>query len=306
LERRLQSRSSASLPFSAGDREVQTKTIRTHNRLGIFQISIISRHFCGVATLDRLAAVETPLQRIDARAKLIVTLALLAAVVSYDKYTVAALLPFIVFPVTMAIAGRIPIKLIVTGTAAGLPFALAVCIFNPLLDREPMLQLHGIAVSGGWVSLTSVLLKFSITVSSTIILLATTGITNICLGLQKMGIPESVTVQILLMYRYIFVLLDEFRKITRSHNNRTFGRERMRICTYTAILKSLLQKSITRSQRIFRAMQNRGFNGRIIAQSGKMRFTSRDAIFTICALTAITILRFNLYRYAVAPAGGEF
>ena len=55
--------------------------------------------------LDRHAYIDSAVHRLDPRAKVIATLAYIIAVVSYPKYSVAQLFPFLLFPMTMAIMG---------------------------------------------------------------------------------------------------------------------------------------------------------------------------------------------------------
>lgn len=103
-----------------------------------------------IGTLDRLAAGDTPLHRLDPRAKLITTLGFILTVVSYGRYEVAALLPLLIFPLTLAIQADIPGPYLLRKLLIASPFALMVGIFNPLLDQAVMLHVAGLDVSGGW------------------------------------------------------------------------------------------------------------------------------------------------------------
>ena len=58
--------------------------------------------------MDRLAAGETALHRLDPRAKVLVTLAFIGTVISYGKYAVTGLIPLIIFPVVMISLGNLP------------------------------------------------------------------------------------------------------------------------------------------------------------------------------------------------------
>ena len=55
--------------------------------------------------LDRLARQDTAVHRVDPRAKVVATAVFVVCVVSFDRYEVVALLPFVVFPVVLAAEG---------------------------------------------------------------------------------------------------------------------------------------------------------------------------------------------------------
>ena len=172
--------------------------------------------FFDLGRLDRLGRQDSPLHRLDPRAKILTTAVFLVCVVSFGQYDVAPLLPYAIFPIALASAGRIPFDYLLKKLLIVSPFALLVGIFNPLLDQETRLQLGSLAVSGGWISFTSILLRFALTVSAALILIAITRFENLCLGLQRLGVPQVFTLQLLFLYRYLFVLVDEARRLVRA------------------------------------------------------------------------------------------
>ena len=109
-----------------------------------------------IGYLDTLAGQDTALHRLDPRAKLLATMAFVLAVVSFGKYEIAAMLPFAAFPLYLAAAGSIPLSFLARKLAIVSPFILFVGIFNPLLDREVILQLGSLGISGGWISFASI------------------------------------------------------------------------------------------------------------------------------------------------------
>jgi len=55
------------------------------------------------------------------------------------------------------------------------------------LDRQTILTLGPVAISGGWVSFASILVRFVLTVAATLALVAGTGIHGVCRGLELLG-----------------------------------------------------------------------------------------------------------------------
>ena len=65
--------------------------------------------FLDFRLLDLLATGDSALHRLDARAKVLVTLVFIVCTMSFHRYAVAALIPFFVFPMAVVTAARLPI-----------------------------------------------------------------------------------------------------------------------------------------------------------------------------------------------------
>ena len=210
-----------------------------------------------------LAARDTWVHRLDPRTKVLTTLAFIVAVTSFGRYDVAALLPFLLFPIVLMAAGDVPFAYVARRLVVALPFAFFVGIFNVFIDREAMARFGPVAVSGGWVSFTSILLRFALTVGAALILIATTGLEAVCVGLARLRVPRVFVVQLLFMYRYIFVLIDEGARAVQAHHLRAPDRRRIRMRTFGPLAGHLLLRALDRAQRIHVAMLCRGFDGEI-------------------------------------------
>ena len=85
--------------------------------------------------LDYLSRMDSPVHRLDPRAKAADRPGFHRAVVSFGKYEISALLPFFFFPVVMIALAGLPGRLSLRKILLLLPFALLIGIFNPLFDR---------------------------------------------------------------------------------------------------------------------------------------------------------------------------
>lgn len=213
--------------------------------------------------MDTLATGGTPLHRLDPRAKLITTLAFIVAVVSFDKYTLSALIPFFVFPLVMIAGGGLPFAYLLRKVLVVAPFALFVGAFNPLLDREILFRLGGLGISGGWVSYLSILIRFGLTVTAALTLIALTGFNTVCLGLEKLAVPRPFVIQLLFLYRYIFVLTDEAARLVRARSLRVFEASGLGFKPFVSMVGHLLLRTLDRAQRVHLAMRCRGFEGQM-------------------------------------------
>ncbi|MDO8987537.1 MAG: energy-coupling factor transporter transmembrane component T, partial [Coriobacteriia bacterium] len=166
--------------------------------------------------LDQLAYADTPIHAIDPRAKVLTTIVFLVCVVSFGKYEVLGMLPFAIYPLFLAADADLPFGFLGSKLLAVAPFAVVIGMFNPLLDRDVVVQIAGIGISGGWVSFISILLRFALTTMAALVLIATTSFTGICMALEKLGMPDVLATQLLLLYRYIFVLGEETMRMARA------------------------------------------------------------------------------------------
>ena len=137
-----------------------------------------------------------------------------------------------------------------------------------------------VPVSGGWVSYASIVLRFLLTVAAALVLTATTGFIGVCLALEKLKVPEALVTQLLLLYRYIFVLGDEAHRMSQARRLRSFRRRGMGWRVYAQMLGQLLLRTFARAQRVYLAMKCRGFDGEI--RVGRpLHFGAADLAFVL-------------------------
>jgi cobalt/nickel transport system permease protein len=230
--------------------------------------------------LDIISSRDTSIHRLDPRAKLLTTLAYIVAVASFDKYTVTGLVPFVIYPVVLIALGDLPVAYLLRKVMLAAPFAFFIGIFNPFFDQEVLLQLGPVPISGGWVSFLSIMLRFTLTVASALLLVATTGLNGVCLALDKLGAPKAFVVQLLFLYRYLFVLGDEAIRLTRARALRSFEGRGMGIRVFSSLAGQLLLRTLDRARRIHLAMLCRGFDGEV-RQAGSLRFSKGDLAYTV-------------------------
>lgn len=253
--------------------------------------------FFNLGYLDTLSYKDTFVHRLDPRIKIIVSLIFILFVISFNKYEISGLFPFLLFPVFLLTAGNIPVKAIFKKVLFISPFAIFIGIFNPIIDRQVLIAPFGIPVSGGWLSFFSIIIKFILTVSTALLLIAVTSFPGICEALSRMKMPKLFVIQLLFLYRYIFVLLDVALRMVRARDARAFGNKGKDIKTFIRLISVLLIKSIDRAERVYQAMLARGFNGEIkVLKKYKLGFT--DLIFGISSVLLFYIFRnYNISNY---------
>lgn len=230
-----------------------------------------------LGTMDDLGRMDTPVHRLDARALALTTLAFIIAVMSFPRQAISPLTPFLLYPVLLMAFGRIPPRAITRKVLLAAPFALCLGLFNPVLNREPAILLGPVALSAGWVSLISLLLRFVLTASAALVLVACTGMYRLGSALARLGVPRIFVVQLLFLHRYLFVISDQAVTMARAVELRAGGRP-LRFRAYTVLVAHLLIRSLDRADRVHRARLARGFDGTIrLLKSPALRW--RDAAF---------------------------
>ncbi len=216
-----------------------------------------------IGRMDELARLDTPVHRIDARAKIVASIAFLVAVMSFPSHEISALTPFFLYPLALVFLGRIPPGVILRKVLVAAPFALAIGVFNPFFDRAPAMVMGSCVISGGWLSFFSIILRFLLTVSAALALVACTGMYRLAGGLERIGLPRIFVGQLLFLYRYLFVVADEGSRMVRGLELRADGVASLSCRVYGSLVGHLLLRSMARAERIYRAMIARGFSGEI-------------------------------------------
>lgn len=247
--------------------------------------------------LDLMAKGDSTIHRLDARAKVLVTLVFILCVVSHKRYELTALFPFFIFPFVMIPLAGLPPLFILKKIILICPIVLVVGIFNPFFDREILLQLGPLGISGGWISFASILTRSILTVGAAFILVGVTGFTAVCQALERMGLPQVLTVQLLFLYRYIFVLTEESDRASRARELRSCGKKGLGINSFGSLTGHLLLRTWQRAERIHSAMLSRGFTGVFHVQR-QQGFGASEILFVLGWSTLFIILRLqNVSHY---------
>ena len=201
--------------------------------------------------LDALSARDLPLARLDPRAPLLVTLLLSVLIASFPRGEVVALVPFLLWPATLASLAAVPARPFLRALLVPLPFVLLAAL--PAFFVEPGPAGRAIAAS--------VLLRFLLTATSALLLAAVWGLPALAWAMQKLGAPAVLVSQLLVLWRYLFVLGEEAVRMDRARTMRTFGRRGRELALAGPFLGTLLLRSQDRAERIDRALRARAFTG---------------------------------------------
>ena len=241
--------------------------------------------------MDALAAQDSPVHARHPLAKLLATLAVIVTAVSFGKYDLSGLSALLLYPAVMFPLSGIPAATCARKLRFALPLVLAVGLFNPLFDRAPALIVGTAAVSGGVVSMLTLMLKGVICLSASFLLAATTPVDALCAALRMLRVPQALTALMLLTYRYVGVMAREVAVMTDAYRLRAPGQRGIRPAAWGSFLGQLLLRSMDRAQALYASMRLRGFHGEY-HYAGVRPFDAKDAAWAAACIAAVLACRF--------------
>ncbi|MCX7991269.1 MAG: cobalt ECF transporter T component CbiQ [Proteobacteria bacterium] len=254
--------------------------------------------FFNLGYIDKLAYQNTFIHRLDARIKVLISVLFVISVVSFPKYEILRLMPYFLFPVIFIALGDIPVGFLAKRVLIVSGFIFFIALFNPIIDRKVAFYFFNIPVSYGLISFFSIFIKFFLTISILILLVATTSFSGICYALRYFRVPEIFVNQLLFLYRYIFVLFEETMRMVRAKELRSFGNKGGDIKSFIKLTGNLLIKSIERAERIYYAMLSRGFVGSM-PYLRKKRIDIYDISFFAISFVFLVFFRFTNISTAI-------
>lgn len=196
--------------------------------------------------LDKYSRLDSPIHRLPAGLKLAGTIGLLLAIV----------LP----PRAHWIHAAAGAVLLAALSISRIPPAFAL---RRILFLEPFIL--GVAVlalfqPGGPVLFASLILKGTLCLLAMVLLSNTTPFSKILGVLRAIRVPGLLITTLALMYRYLFVLMDESQRMQRARRSRTFSAGRTRNWrSLSTVIGQLFVRASERAERIYAAMCARGW-----------------------------------------------
>lgn len=211
-----------------------------------------------INSIYELSMIDSPIRRLSPLSKLIVTIIYILVVVSTNKYDLSSMIVLIVYPTIMYTFAKISVTTCFYKLRYALPLVMAVGIFNPFLDKQ---IIEAYQISGGLISMITLMLKGIYCLMASFILIATTPIEEMCYALRKLHFPKFLTSLLLLTYRYVELLLNEVNVMFTSYKLRAPNQKGLHISTWGTFLGQLILRTIDKASILYESMELRGYNG---------------------------------------------
>ena len=244
-----------------------------------------------LAEMDELAARSSPIHALHPAAKLIATIAYILVTLSFDKYDLGGLVPMLLWPVLLFQLSGIEVRSCFYKLRIVLPLVMAVGLFNPFFDKTVVLRLGALAVTGGVVSMLTLMLKGLYCLMASFLLMATTPIDNLCAALRQLHVPKMLVTLLLLTYRYVGVMTEELAIMSEAYHLRAPGQKGIHISAWGSFLGQLLLRSMDRAQELYASMLLRGYHQHFHYADIKP-FRLRDALYIMGCILAFLLLRY--------------
>lgn len=247
--------------------------------------------------ITRLNSLEAARQggvaAVDVRVQLWVTVAFLVALLSIPVYDPAHLLWMACYPIIASeICGLGYIRVLLRSLWI-LPLVVVIGVFNPMIDTAVVWQIGNVGISRGWLSFISLILRGLLAFQALIVLVESCGFQDICRALQYFRFPGVLVTQLMMLYRYLGVLLQEALVMRRSREARGYGRKNYPLRQWGTFTGQLLLRSVARARRVHVAMTSRGFCGVFRFRTFSKPLSVRDWVYLavwICVIVAVRFL----------------
>ena len=245
-----------------------------------------------LSEMDELAARRSPVHALHPAAKLLTTIVYILVTLSFDKYDLSGIVPMVLWPVLMFTVSGVNVRTCFYKLRIVLPLVMAVGLFNPFFDREILVNIGGVGVSGGVISMITLMLKGVFCLMASCLLMATTKIDSLCAALRKLHVPAMMVSLLQLTYRYVGVMTEELAVMTDAYHLRAPGQKGIHISAWGSFLGQLLLRSMDRAQELFSSMMLRGYHEHF-HYADIDRFRMRDALFMAGCILFFLILRYG-------------
>lgn len=160
-----------------------------------------------IKAVEHASRGESMLHRLDPRAKTVVTLLYIIAVLSVSLDALQGIVIFWIFPIIACAMGGLSYGEVFRKSLYTLPFIAFIGIFNPIFQREPMLHIGDFVITRGWVEFVSILLRGLLSVQMVLVLVMSTGFTEcaavwakwVCRGFS---LPNCCLCTVIYMYSW--------------------------------------------------------------------------------------------------------
>lgn len=226
--------------------------------------------------LDSYRPRESLVHSLDPRIKLVFTLVFIVttALIPAGAWPVYILLIAVI--VSIEVISSLGVGFVLKRSLAALPFMLAAL---PIIFTAPGVELASFSMGSWTITISqpglerfiSIGLKSWISIQAAIVLTASTPFPDLLVAMRAIRIPPIIVAVVGLMWRYLFVLVDEAIRLNQARASRS-GHPReaqgkvaggivWRARVTGGMVGTLFLRAFERSDRIYMAMLSRGYDG---------------------------------------------
>ncbi|MGH3666497.1 MAG: cobalt ECF transporter T component CbiQ, partial [Egibacteraceae bacterium] len=240
-------------------------------------------HGHGAQGVDTVAAMDSPVHRLDPRTKIVACIAVPVVAASTPDGAWLALSAYVAVALLLVVAARLPAGYTLRRMVIEVPFLLAAVILP-------------FVVPDGGVRALTVALKLTASVLAMVVLSSTTPFPRLLRGFEALRAPRILVMIVSFMWRYLHVIGAELERMRTARDARGYqGRWLWQPGGTAALVATLFVRSLERGERVYLAMASRGYQGAMPSTAADALVLRRaDLGFGIglvaCLLAARTLL----------------
>ncbi len=249
--------------------------------------------------IDRFSHLNSLLHRRDPRAKIAGVLFAVIVIASAPRGHLEQFAGFYLLIAVLLAVSKIPLRFVGSRCLLASPFIVMAALL-PFLSlwlegaapgSPPLSSAAGYENTEALQFALSVLLKAYAAIILLTLLTSTSRFDHLLWGLRRLKAPEILHVIATLMYRYIFILLDEWRRTTQARQIRTpYGLRVSRVSLFGKHVALVFIRGWERAERVQAAMTVRGFRGEF-PLARVSRFQTADALFLVLLIASFLGVR---------------
>jgi cobalt/nickel transport system permease protein len=231
----------------------------------------------------------SPVHRLDPRAKLLGFTAITLVAVSSPLQAWPAFVACAALLAAIAAPARIGPGTVWARARVVLPLVVFVAAFVPFVRGGPAVEIGPLSLSeAGLATFALVTLKAAIGTVSAVLLGATTSFPDVLHALERMRAPRLLCVIAAFMYRYLFVIAGEARRMRAALAARAYRpRHAAHVAALGRVVTALFLRSYERGERVYVAMLARGYRG-AMPRLAALSFRRADVAF-LAAIGALLL-----------------
>lgn len=234
--------------------------------------------------------------KVDPRALLLVTVVYLCFMLGVPTMHVDVLLWYALYPIIAAPLFGLTYGSVFLQSLIVLPLVLLLGIFNPIIDKTMVATHQGVVITRGWLLFIGIVVRGLLSMQALLILIRSIGFIGIVRAMGRLGVPRFLVTQLMMVFRYIRVLIEEGLTMKAARDARSYGSKHLSIGLWGVLVGQLFLRSVDRAERVHRAMLARGFTGEIpIGYSPPTLWNWSSTIYLVAWSVLFLFLRlFNL------------
>ena len=240
---------------------------------------------------EPFASGNSIIHKLDPRIRIIVA-SVYCFVVAFSE-DFPALLLALVISLALVVSARLKFKEVIKRLVLVNGLILLLWLVVPLTyGGNPFFQLGPLDISRpGTLLAARITLKSNAIVLALMALVATMAFSTIGYALRQLKVPQKIIHLLLMNYRYIFVIEQEYQRLIRAAKIRAFQPKTSlhTYRTYAYVIGMLLVRATARAHRVHQAMQCRGFKGTFYSLQ-EYHVGAAGIVFSIMMTSAIVAL----------------